>query len=173
MHYAKEVIERKGTSRERKTQMAWTPGGNDSLVPPGFTPKTPQRTGSFVERHPTRYRWSRHVKPLIRKLYREMGGPDEIHINTYLDHPQGDHRTLTSLDVWGPGGRGDRIGKAKGDRVRRLVFQFHNDPGMPTIEWAIWQRQRFGIENDYKPRDFGEEPFEFHEDHVHCTFLRR
>ena len=120
-----------------------------------------------------RYRWSRHVKPLIRKLYREMGGPDEIHINTYLDHPQGDHRTLTSFDVWGPGRRGDRIGKAKGDRVRRLVFQFHNDPGMPTIVWAIWQRQRFGIENDYKPRDFGDTPFEFHEDHVHCTFLRR
>jgi hypothetical protein len=75
--------------------------------------------------------------------------------------------------VWGPGGRGDRIGKAKGERVRRLVFQFHNDPGMPTIEWAIWQRQRFGIENDYKPRDFGDTKFEFHEDHVHCTFLRR
>jgi hypothetical protein len=153
--------------------MAWTPGGNDSLVPPGFNAKAPQRTGSFVERHPTRYRWSRHVKPMIRKLYREMGGPDEIHINTYVDHPQNFSRTLTSFDVWGPGGRGDRIGKAKGDRVRRLVFQFHNDPGMPTIEWAIWQRQRFGIENDYKPRDFGDTPFEFHEDHVHCTFLRR
>ena len=154
--------------------MAWTPGGNDSLVPPGFRPRDPiPNSPDYVARHPTRYRWSRHVKPMIRKLYREMGGPDEIHINTYVDHPQGFSRTLTSFDVWGPGGRGDRIGKAKGDRVRRLVFQFHNDPGMPTIEWAIWQRQRFGIENDYKPRDFGKNKFTFHEDHVHCTFLRR
>ena len=170
MHYVKEVIERKGTSRERKTQMAWTPGGNDSLAPPGFTPQAPQRTGSFVERHPTRYRWSRHVKPMIRKLYREMGGPDEIHINTYLDHPEGHHRTLTSFDVWGPRGRGFEIGSAKGERVRKIVF---NDPGLPIIEWAIWQRQRFGIENDYKPRPFGEDAFTFHDDHLHFTFLRR
>ena len=92
---------------------------------------------------------------MIRKLYREMGGPDEIHINTYVDHPQGDHRTLTSFDVWGPDGRGDHIGKAKGDRVRRLVFQFHNDPGMPTIEWAIWDHKIRRLSQNYKPRDLG------------------
>jgi hypothetical protein len=153
--------------------MAWTPGGNDSLSPPGFTPKAPQRTGNFVQRHPTRYRWSRHVKPMIRKLYREMGGPDEIHINTYVDHPEGDHRTLTSFDVWGPGGRGDPIGKAKGDRVRKKVFQFHNDPGMPTIEWAIWDHKIRRRRQKYRPVDFGDTKFEFHEDHVHVTFLKR
>ena len=120
--------------------MAWTPGGHDSLVPPGFKPKAPSK-GNFVERHPTRYRWSKHVKPLIRTLYREMGGPDEIHINTYLDHPEGLHRTLTSFDVWGPGGRGDPIGFDKGERVRRIAFRLNNDPGLPTIEWAIWQRK--------------------------------
>ena len=149
----------------------WTPGGHDSLVPPGFRSRAPiPNHPNYVERHPTRYRWRKHVKPLIRKLYREMGGPDEIHINTYLDHPEDLHRTLTSFDVWGPGGRGDRIGKAKGDRVRKIVF---NDPGLPIIEWAIWQRQRFGIENDYKPRPFGEDEFTFHDDHLHFTFLRR
>jgi hypothetical protein len=37
-------------------------------------------------------------------------GPNEIHINTYLDHPEGFHRTLTSFDVWVPRGRGFPIG---------------------------------------------------------------
>jgi hypothetical protein len=151
--------------------MAWTPGGNDSLVPPGFNPRAPiPHSPNYVDRHPTRYRWRKYVKPLIRKLYREMGGPDEIHINTYLDHPEGWHRTLTSFDVWGPGGRGFRIGFEKGERVRKIVF---NDPGLPIIEWAIWQRQRFGIENDYKPRHFGKNAFTYHDDHLHFTFLRR
>ena len=122
-----------------------------------------------MERHPTRYRWRRHVKPLIRKLYREMGGPDEIHINTYLDHPEGCHRTLTSFDVWAPRGRGFDIGFDKGERVRKIVF---NDPGLPIIEWAIWQRKIRRRSQNYEPRHFGDEPFEFHNDHLHFTFLR-
>ena len=110
---------------------------------------------------------------MIRKLYREMGGPDEIHINTYVDHPEGFHRTLTSFDVWGPRGRGNPIGKAKGDRVRKKVFQLNNDPGLPTIEWAIWDRKIRRLSQNYEPKDFGDNRFEFHEDHVHVTFLRR
>jgi hypothetical protein len=153
--------------------MAWTPGGHDSLVPPGFRPKAPiPNSPDYVERHPTRYRWRRHVKPLIRKLYREMGGPDEIHINTYLDHPEGYHRTLTSFDVWGPRGRGFAIGREKGERVRKLVFRLNNDPGLPTIEWAIWRRKIRRLPQNYDPRPFGDEPFEFHNDHLHFTFLR-
>ena len=153
--------------------MAWTPGGHDSLVPPGFNPKAPiPNSHDYVKRHPTRYRWRKHVKPLIRKLYREMGGPDEIHINTYLDHPEGDHRTLTSFDVWGPRGRGFTIGREKGERVRKLVFRLNNDPGLPTIEWAIWQRTIRRRSQNYDPRPFGDEPFEFHNDHLHFTFLR-
>ena len=148
----------------------WTPGGHDSLVPPGFRPRAPiPNSPNYVERHPTRYRWRRHVKPLIRKLYREMGGPDEIHINTYLDHPEGFHRTLTSFDVWGPRGRGFDIGFDKGERVRKIVF---NDPGLPIIEWAIWQRTIRRRSQNYEPRHFGDEPFEFHNDHLHFTFLR-
>jgi hypothetical protein len=122
-----------------------------------------------VKRHPTRYRWRKHVKPLIRKLYREMGGPDEIHINTYLDHPEGFHRTLTSFDVWGPRGRGFAIGFEKGERVRKIVF---SDPGLPIIDWAIWQRTIRRRSQNYDPRPFGDEPFEFHNDHLHFTFLR-
>jgi hypothetical protein len=152
--------------------MAWTPGGHDSLVPPGFRPRDPiPDSEDYVLRHPTRYRWRKHVKPLIRKLYGQMGGPDEIHINTYLDHPEGLHRTLTSFDVWGPGGRGvEPIGRDKGQRVFRIAF---DDPGLPIIEWAIWRRQVFRIENNYEPRPFGEDAFTFHDDHLHFTFLHR
>ena len=151
--------------------MAWTPGGHDSLVPPGFNPKDPIPNSSlYVLRHPTRYMWRKHVTPLIRKVYRRMGGPNEIHINTYLDHPEGLHRTLTSFDVWGPGGRGDPIGFAKGERVREIVF---NDKGLPIIEWAIWQRKIRRRADDYKPHTFGNDKFTFHDDHLHFTFLHR
>jgi hypothetical protein len=140
------------------------------LVPPGFRRRAPiPNSLNYVERHPTRYRWRRHVKPLIRKLYREMGGPDEIHINTYLDHPKGLHRTLTSFDVWGPRGRGFAIGFDKGERVRKIVF---NDPSLPIIEWAIWQRKIRRRSQNYEPRPFGDNKFEFHNDHLHFTFLR-
>ena len=108
------------------------------------------------------------MKPLIRKVYRRMGGPDEIHINTYLDHPEGLHRTLTSFDVWGSGGRGDPICFAKGERVREIVF---NDPGLPIIEWAIWRRKIRRRSDGYKPHTFGEDAFTFHDDHLHFTFL--
>ena len=151
--------------------MAWTPGGHDSLVPPGFDSKAPiPDSPDYVKRHPTRYRWRKHVKLLIRKVYREMSGPDEIHINTYLDHPEGLHRTLTSFDVWGPGGRGDPIGFAKGERVGEIVF---NDEGLPIIEWAIWQRKIRRRADGYKPHPFGNDKFTFHDDHLHFTFLHR
>ena len=96
-------------------------------------------------------------------------GPNEIHINTYLDHPEGFHRTLTSFDVWVPRGRGFPIGFDKGERVRKIVF---NDPGLPIIEWAIWQRKIRRRSQNYEPRPFGDNKFEFHNDHLHFTFLR-
>ena len=110
---------------------AWTPGNKSaSLVPPGFNPRPPiPGAPSYQDRHPTLYRWAKHVKPMIHKLYREMGGPSQIHVNTYLDHPEGFHRTLTSLDVWGGGGRNDPIGHAKGQRAFNLIW---NDPGLPS-----------------------------------------
>jgi hypothetical protein len=98
-----------------------------------------------------------------------MGGPDESHINTYLDHPEGLHRTLTSFDVWGPRGRGGPMGFAKGERVRKLVI---NDPGLPIIEWVIWQRKIRRLFQIYEPPPFGDNEFEFHDDHLHFTFLR-
>jgi hypothetical protein len=147
----------------------WTPGGNDSLVPPGFHPRQPNLSSPVYQvRHPTRYRWRTHIKPLIRKLYRQMGGPDEIHINTYVDHPETFHRTLTSFDVWGPKGRNDPIGPAKGQRVFDIVW---NDPGLPWIDWAIWQRTIYVRAEDFVPRRFGDNAFEWHEDHPHFTFL--
>jgi hypothetical protein len=109
------------------------------------------------------------VKPMIHKLYREMGGPSQIHVNTYLDHPEDFHRTLTSLDVWGGGGRNDPIGHAKGQRAFNLIW---NDPGLPLIDWIIWER-RIRIRSErFVPKPFGNTEFEFHDDHVHVTFLK-
>jgi hypothetical protein len=150
---------------------AWTPGNNSaSLVPPGFNPRPPiPGADRYQARHPTRYRWAKHVKPMIHKLYREMGGPSQIHVNTYLDHPEGFHRTLTSLDVWGGGGRNDPIGHAKGQRAFNLIW---NDPGLPLIDWIIWER-RIRIRSErFVPKPFGNTEFEFHDDHVHVTFLK-
>jgi hypothetical protein len=109
------------------------------------------------------------VKPMIHKLYREMGGPSQIHVNTYLDHPEGFHRTLTSLDVWGGDGRNDPIGHAKGQRAFNLIW---NDPGLPLIDWIIWERRIRIRSEGFAPKPFGSTEFEFHDDHVHVTFLK-
>lgn len=148
----------------------WKPGRGDSLKPPAFHPEKPMPSSEiYQERHPTRYRWARHVQPLIRRLYREMGGPEEIHINTYLDHPEGFHRTLTSFDVWGPAGRNDPIGPEKGQRAFDIIW---NEPGLPHIDWIIWQRTIRSRASDFEPKPWGENPFEFHDDHVHTTFVK-
>jgi hypothetical protein len=98
-----------------------------------------------------------------------MGGPDEIHVNTYLDHPEGYHRTLDSLDVWGPAGRNAPVGFEKGQRAFDIIW---NDPGLPLIEWIIWRRRIYVRAEGFVPRPFGSNPFEFHDDHVHVTFVR-
>jgi GH25 family lysozyme M1 (1,4-beta-N-acetylmuramidase) len=155
----------------------WHPGHGDSLTPPGFKPKR-RVIGSpnYVLDHPTRYRWQRHIEPLIRRLYRELGGPPEIHINTYVFHPPYDppditrrHDTL-SFDVWGSGGRGRPIGASRGQTAFDLIW---NDPGLPWIDWIIWNRTIRWRGDGFTPRPFGEGPFSWHEDHVHCTFLPR
>jgi hypothetical protein len=149
----------------------WTPGKkSSSLTPPGFNPRAPIRGAwSYQDRHPTRYRWAKHVRPMVHKLYREMGGPDVIHCNTYVDHPEGYHRTLTSVDVWGPDGRNDPIGFDRGQRAFNLIW---NDPGDPLIDWIIWRRTIRIRAEGFVARPFGDEPFEWHDDHVHVTFLK-
>src|SRR5215203_2196312 len=182
MEYATSVMIRKRQWSRRLGESTavvneWHPGMGDSLAPPGFRPKR-RVIGSpnYVLDHPTRYRWQKHIEPLIRKLYRRMDGPLGIHINTYLWHPPYDPPDITrrydtlSFDVWGPRGRGDPIGYKKGQKAFDIIW---NDPGLPWIEWIIWQRTIRWRGDDFTPRPFGSNPFSWHEDHVHVTFLKR
>lgn len=155
----------------------WRPGQSDPLAPPGFRP-LPVMTGDYMHMHPTRYGWEAHVIPLIRKLYRQMGGPDEIHINTYYDHPPDeqsprrwplDFYSRLSLDVWGGGGRNDPIGKAKGQKAFDIIW---NDQNRPYIDWIIWQRKMYWRDSGVwpEPQPYGKNPFSWHQNHVHATF---
>jgi hypothetical protein len=147
----------------------WTPGRKGHPLRPPWHRNAPviARSPLYVERHPTRYRWRRKIQPLIRRLYREY--PDLIHINTYVDHPEGYHRQLTSFDVWGLMGRGSPIIREVGDHIFNLIW---NDPGEPYIDWIIWQRKIWVRAEGFWPRPFGNNPFEWHDDHVHVTFMK-
>jgi len=168
-----------GRSEEMAEAKLWTPGQEGApLAPPGFVPNG-RIIGArnYILDHPTRYRWQKHVEPLIRYLYREMGGPSQIHINTYVWHPPYNeyegilkrYDTL-SFDVWGPYGRGAELGFDKGQKAVSLVWDY---PGEPYIDWYIWQRYLFWRGNDFVPTEYGDDPFSWHEDHVHFTFLPR
>ncbi len=156
----------------------WTPGKVGApLAPPGFVP---QRRiighAEYIKDHPTRYRFAKHLIPLIRYLYREMGGPTEIHIDTYVWHPPYDEPyilrryDLLSFDVWGGGGRGDPIGFRKGTRVFDLVWDY---PGEPYIDWAIWERRLYSRARNFVPIPWGTNPFTWHDDHPHFSMKPR
>ena len=156
---------------------SWTPEvEGSSLVPPGF--KRRRRIPghpNYVLDHPTRYRWVKHVQPMLHALYYELGGPDQIHLNTYVWHPpynaeQGVTKRydLYSVDVWGPGGRGDPVGNHMGGKAWRLIWNY---PGVPYIDWIIWRAEIRIRAEGLKPRPYGTNAFEWHYDHVHCTFV--
>ncbi|HEX6709759.1 MAG TPA: glycoside hydrolase family 25 protein [Rubrobacter sp.] len=136
------------------------------LVPPGFVPLAVQpNSPNYQARHPTRYQWRDDVEDQIRRIYDVF---PNVHINTYVDHPEGFRRDRDSFDVWGPGGRNDPIGFDRGQRVFEFVF---NDPNPPLIEWCIWRRAIWTrASGQFEP--FGTNPFTFHDDHSHWTFER-
>jgi GH25 family lysozyme M1 (1,4-beta-N-acetylmuramidase) len=140
------------------------------LVPPGFV-RLPVQLNSpiYQDRHPTRYEWREDVEEQIRRIYARF---PNVHINTYVDHPESFGRDRDSFDVWGPGGRNDPIDRRIGSDLGQRVFEFvFNDPNPPLIEWCIWRRAMWtrasGI---FQP--FGVDPFTFHDDHCHFTFMR-
>src|SRR5215212_5364286 len=134
------------------------------LVPPGFVPLPVQADSRiYQDRHPTRYEWRGDVEDQIRRIYARF--PD-VHINTYVDHPEGFGRDRDSFDVWGPGGRNDPVGRDRGQRVFDFVF---NDPNPPLIEWCIWRRGMWTRASGIT-QPFGVDPFTFHDDHCHFTF---
>lgn len=144
----------------------WHPGTTGDLTPPGFRPAPPHPNSSIYQvAHPTRYAWRDDVEELIRRIYRKFGGPDVLHINTYVCHPEGWCRDTTSFDVWGPGGRNYPIGYDLGNRVFNYIFY---DPNPPYIEWCIWRR-RMWTRTFWGWQPFGTDPFSFHDDHIHVT----
>jgi hypothetical protein len=147
----------------------WTPQRpRHSLKPPGFRPLKPVLSSPiYQQRHPTRYRWRKPIIPLIRTLYRRLGTAN-IHVLTYLDHPEGFHRTLTSLDVWGGGGRNWPVGHSFGQAAFDLIWNYS---GPPYIDWAIWERRIYIRAEGFVPRPFGTDPFTWHDDHDHETFM--
>lgn len=90
----------------------------------------------------THYNWRLDVEKLVHSYLRKY---PNITANTYKDHPfpGWDER---SVDFWGPGGRGDPIGKQVGRRV--FADLVGGDPGMSLrhsiylhrwwTEWAGW-----------------------------------
>lgn len=73
---------------------------------------------------PTHYSWRPDVQRVVRLIHARF---PQTRCNTYVGHPWSgwDGR---SLDVWGPGGRGDPISEDLGHRVLRFVFNLEGDP---------------------------------------------
>jgi hypothetical protein len=167
------------------------PGQGGPLAPPGFERKDPRPDSpDYVARHPTRYGWREDIEELIRLIYRQFGGPDEQQMNTYVNHPpnrleNGQSIWLKfetqhiSLDVWGPGGRGDPLPLEQHGKIYKFLFNLN---GAPDWWWAIsrgemWQRNR---DQDLVPQWEGHlrEPPEGppdsdpeHVRHMHLTLL--
>lgn len=124
--------------------------------------------GAYVAAHPTRYSFRSDVADVSRAILRQLGGPTVVSLNTYVDHPPGWGRDLTSVDWWGEWGRGDPLGTELRRRVFRAIF---NREGAPYIAWIIsgggmwtsaggWQDAPWGAAGS----DAG------HYNHVHVTY---
>jgi hypothetical protein len=125
----------------------------------------PQITGGYVARHPDRYTWRADVEAWACYLNKNY----DVACNTYYDHPEGYFRDADSIDIWGPGGRGDAINYYVGQQIFDLLF---NDPGLPNIDWIIWQRYIYGAWNSWQGEPFGDgSAFTNHDDHIHVTYL--
>lgn len=120
--------------------------------------------GNYQQRHPTRYTWRSDVEGWARYLVQNY----DVWCNTYWDHPENYWRDEDSFDVWGPGGRNDPLDWSVGDTVFNKLF---NAKGAPYIEWIIWRRRIYGKWNGWKGQPFGTNAFEWHDDHIHCTYL--
>lgn len=120
----------------------------------------------YQQRHPTRYTWRPDVEAWARWLVDNY----DVWCNTYYDHPEGYWRTKDSIDIWGSGGRNDPIHRDVGEDVFSVLW---NDPGLPNIDWIIWQRVIYGGWNYWHGEPFGDgTAFTNHEDHIHVTYRK-
>ena len=85
--------------------------------------------GSYLDLHPTRFSWTTQVEAVARYLVDNY----DCSVNTYVDHPPGWGLDSVSLDIWGPGGRGDQVNDS-GDAGFWDIF---NNGEPPWIRWCI------------------------------------
>jgi hypothetical protein len=124
----------------------------------------PPRVGDYVARHPLRFTWRADVEAWACYLNQNY----DVACNTYYDHPEGYFRDADSIDIWGPGGRGDPINYYIGQQIFEELFW---DEGLPNIEWIIWQRTIYGAWNGWSGEAFGDgTAFTNHDDHIHVTY---
>ena len=134
------------------------------LSPPGFQPLKPMPgSPNYQLRHPTRYTWRPAVANVVKHIRRKWN----VSVNTYFDHPEDFGRTIDSLDVWGPAGRNDPLSRDTGDKIKHWLFNVQPRP----IDWIIWEAQ-WWLQSRGTWQPFGTDPFTWHFDHVHCTFMR-
>lgn len=117
---AHQVVEVKPQVKPKPEKWEW-PEAND---PVGYV-----GDGSYIDYHPTRYTWIPEVDEVARYLVDNY----DCWVNTYVDHPPGWGLDITSLDIWGPGGRGDQVNDS-GDTGFWDVF---NNGKPPWIRWCI------------------------------------
>jgi lysozyme len=138
---------------------------------PPKEPQPPPRQGNYQQRHPTRYDWREDVESVVYRLFRNFRN---ISINTYVDHPATEFagpiyggRTRTSFDVWGIKGRNDPLNPLLGTAIMTYLFR---DPKPPMIDWIIWQ-QRMWTRSTGRWVPYGSDPFTWHNDHIHVTYM--
>lgn len=75
-----------------------------------------------------------NVRPDVRRVAAHVAERYGCTWNTYYDHPPGLALDYTSVDFWGPRGRGDHLGHKK----RRIISRYirHLDWG-PAWRWSI------------------------------------
>lgn len=141
-----------------------------SLVPAGHRDVAPIPNGTWLQRHPTRYGWQPRIEVLIRELYRRF---DNIHINSYVDHPEGWGRKLKknldvlSFDVWAQAGRGVPIAEATGHAVVEFLME---EPSDNLIDWCIF-RGRIWTRASGVWLPFSDDGTGPHDDHPHFSYV--
>lgn len=124
----------------------------------------PTDSGSYADRFPTRYNWRDDVEEVARYLVDTY----DVWCNTYYAHPPWYWREETSIDVWGPAGRGDPLDYYTGQGIFDDIW----GNGLPPwIEWVIWQGYMWTAYDGWTWFS-GDDPYSDagHFRHIHFTF---
>jgi hypothetical protein len=112
---------------------------------------------------PTRWRWRPSVRRVVRHIESNYSGAA---CNTYVCHPWCGWGRV-SVDVWGPGGRGDPIAYDLGWKILADVF---NDPSNPPLRHTIYVHQLWTSFGGYSW--WAKEDHSGRLRHVHLTFWK-